>query len=123
MSLVATYVYCKDGKYYDDLAYRDQDNTWFICFDDDEPVEVVIRETCRKSPEEILTEVGIPFNSVMKGCRRSMRMFGKMKDARAYFINVRNEPFPAPRAWDTWDKVFDHNPRREGVYYGLAKIK
>lgn len=122
MSLVPSYVYCNDGKFYQDLAYRSKTRDWFICFDDDDPIELVVRETCPKSPHEILAEVGIHYVAIGRPSRGD-RVFGKnwrFHPAKGYFLKVRPGPFPAPRPWDTYDKIFTKQPDRQGVYYGIG---
>lgn len=125
MSLVSSYIKCNDGKWYQNLVYRDQNNEWFICFDDDDPVELVIREfrNDKRDARAILTDLGIPFNRFYKNRACGMRVFGssnttKFNAAESYFLDVKNVPFPAPTAMDTYDQRFDEMPKFEGVYYG-----
>jgi hypothetical protein len=67
MSLVSTYVVMADGKYYQNPVIYDETGDWFICFDDEEPPEFVIRtnviSSSRKDREreisEILEKLGI----------------------------------------------------------------
>lgn len=67
MSLVSTYVVMADGKYYQNPVIYDETGDWFICFDDEEPPEFVIRtnviSSSRKDREkeilERLEEIGI----------------------------------------------------------------
>jgi hypothetical protein len=47
MSLVATYVLATDGRYYEDPTIYDTEHwppNWFLCFDDDDPPELVVRK-------------------------------------------------------------------------------
>ena len=56
MSLVSTYVYATDGKFYKDPTIRGEG--WLICFDDDDPPELVVeRELYRKSGKEVFTKI------------------------------------------------------------------
>jgi len=47
MSLVATWCYCSDGCWYEEPVWKGLDqnglNIWFLCLDDDDPPEMVIR--------------------------------------------------------------------------------
>ncbi len=45
MSLVATYVLARDGRFYKDPVLAEPpDVQWFICFDDEDPVELVFKD-------------------------------------------------------------------------------
>ncbi len=44
MSLATTYARADDGLYYANPILRNKDHRWFICWDDDDPVELVIRD-------------------------------------------------------------------------------
>jgi len=47
MSLVPTHCYCSDGLWYEDPVWRGYDEDgklrWFLCLDDDDPPEMVLR--------------------------------------------------------------------------------
>jgi len=45
MSLVPTFVKGSDGKYYKNPLLQDETNQWFICYDDDDPIEIVMYTT------------------------------------------------------------------------------
>ena len=62
MSLVPSFVTCRDGKTYKGLEYRDESRDWFIVFDDDNPAELVIRKSSplAREPQTILDGLGIP---------------------------------------------------------------
>ena len=67
MSLVSSFVVMNDGKFYQNPIIYDETGDWFLCFDDDDPPEFVIRNavisSSRKNREkeilEILEKVGI----------------------------------------------------------------
>ncbi|MDX1701712.1 MAG: hypothetical protein R3250_13885 [Melioribacteraceae bacterium] len=67
MSLVSTYVVMANGACYKNPTLFDESGDWFICFDDEEPPEIVIRQAVishsRKSRvrqiSEKLEELGI----------------------------------------------------------------
>lgn len=44
MSLVPTYVQSTSGKWYKNPVIEAEDGTWFVCWDDDDPIELVIAE-------------------------------------------------------------------------------
>lgn len=44
MSLVSTYVVMDDGLFYKNPVIFDDTNNWYICFDDEDPPEFVIRK-------------------------------------------------------------------------------
>ena len=122
MSLVSTYIKTTDGKWYRNLVYRGEG--WFICFDDDDPIELVIRKSSGIKPEDIDLLKQFPKFRLSKP-RSSGRNFGGdwLFPAVAYFLCAESQlsfgnPFPAPRETDTYDKVFDEYPNTQGVYYG-----
>lgn len=119
MSLVSTYVKCTDGKWYRNPVYRAKDKSWFICFDDNDPVELVVKKNCQLGAEQILKEVGIRYTSISSGGRGGSRCFEKGKfsftPALAYFISTVRQTFPIP---NEWDEIFEQYPHKEGVYYG-----
>ncbi len=45
MSLVSTYVVMANGACYKNPVLFDETGDWFICFDDEEPPEIVLRQT------------------------------------------------------------------------------
>lgn len=117
MSLVPTFVQCADGNYYKELVYRGKG--WFICFDDDDPVELVIKTSCAVQPKEILTSLGIQVKKIEKHmtCHRAFgNSFQNMVEARSYFL-IYPSKFPTPRKGDTYDAKYPDMPKREGVFY------
>jgi hypothetical protein len=119
MSLVGTFVKCTDGNWYQGLVYRAQDNTWFICFDDDDPPELVARETCKLTPRQICEKLGLQVKAYNKGSHSDRSFNGRFRPAKSVFLDVVcNKPFPAPSRWDQYDRAFQGHPHQEGVYYG-----
>lgn len=56
MSLVSTYVYATDGKFYKNPVIKGEG--WFICFDDDDPPELVVELSLyKKDGKEIFTKI------------------------------------------------------------------
>lgn len=117
MSLVSSYVYCEDRCWYKELCYKDKDSNWFICFDDDDPVEIVIKSECDITPEQVLNSLNFPYVKIQQ---HHSRLFdNEFHKARAYFITVKNEPFPTPRPFDEYDDKFNKfPPATQGVFYG-----
>jgi hypothetical protein len=132
MSCASTYVKCQDGKYYKNLIYRDKRLNWFICFDDNDPVELVIKKnpgmmisrlsikkTHEFDPEAILRRLKVPFIRILKPymCKRS---FGDddFHDSICYFVEVRNALFMKPRKHDTHDGCTPCLPTNDLVCYG-----
>ncbi len=122
MSLVSDFTFCSDGKWYKGLTYRGTNNDWFVCFDDDDPIELVIAKSSKLTPDDVFSELGWKSVDLRRG-HGGHRVFGtgwKFKEARSYFIwDGHNQlKFPAPRPQDTFDARFEKRPRGDGVYYG-----
>lgn len=124
MSRVPTFTFCKDKKFYENLIYQDDPRRkeWFICFDDDEPAEIVVKASSLMKPQDILTHRGLPWKRLLRA-RRCDRFFGNMEEpsneAVSWFIEfLRGAPFPTPNKYDACDEVWPIYPNREGVYYG-----
>lgn len=118
MSLVSTYVRADDGKLYRNPTLRGQG--WFICFDDDDPVEIVLqlkkgegKKQAAIRAKEILKELGIrPIDWCESG--GGMRIFkGNFRNAYAWFFEI-NQRIPA-KAISKHDGIVD----RESIYQGV----
>ncbi len=109
MSLVASYAYCKDGKFYREPVWRG--DTFFLCLDDDDPPELVIMkpkaltvEDAKKMATNILTVLGIKAKiiegSYFGGASRIFKK-GSFKFIKAfrYFLEIV-EPPPPPNEWE-----------------------
>lgn len=134
MSLVPVFVYASDGKYYKDPVIRGPG--WFICFDDEEPPEVVIQiETGASIPHDaealsmlktLLVEKDVPFTNVRGVVRTTSRHFvdplpGQSKIDRAItaFFDL-TRPLPV-------ELLEGCKPRKKGptpccVVYGNAAL-
>ena len=110
MSLVSTYVRAVDGKLYRNPVLRGKG--WFLCFDDDEPPELVVLRG--------QTPPGFEFFKKKKQTpRRSMRCFGKdisapFQNADAYFGRL-TAPIPVPEEHNGF--VSSPERIRQGVVY------
>jgi hypothetical protein len=112
MSLVATWARAQDGYYYKNPVLRGPD--WFLCFDDDDPPELVIavpvstkkiRGTSRDMAARILADAGITYRN-MRVNGTAFRVFSKeigdlsgMREAYSVFIDIL-APIPIPQEHD-----------------------
>jgi len=121
MSLVPTWVKATDGLFYKNPILYGED--WYICFDDDDPPELVISNKIPSSKaaltvkaEKILTELGIKFK-LHKHPRNSGRMFPptwkKCTNSLAFFFDLESL-MPIPQLSD--DKA--EKWKGECVIYG-----
>lgn len=137
MSLVATYVQANDGQWYANPVLRGkvEGRPWFIVYDDDDPIELVVNATTREEAERMKVEIG----NLLKehGCEMRPYSMSRFKPATKIIMEQRggrlfggaNSKFkPAFRAWITiaappvklitsHDGVWDSYPHRQGVYY------
>ena len=123
MSLVASYIKCDDGKWYKELVYRSKDGDWFFCFDDDDPPELVVKLSCKKTISEICQEIGLSPRTTFDVLRiKSNRMFnGKFHEATSMFLRNEIKSYPTPVAGrDEFEAVFDKAPNCQGVFFGIA---
>lgn len=112
MSLVPTFVQAVDGKYYENPTLRGVDSDgarWFLCFDDDDPPELVIERKNRKLTinhgKAILAPLGFKYEFLMRQPQSSGRLFGKSlsspsADAGAFFIKIKSA-IPVPTEFDS----------------------
>lgn len=124
MSLVPTYVACRDGNYYKDpvLYGKHGVHEWFICWDDDEPTEFVISNTtiahCHDVAKTILDNEKIDFLNLNRG-RISKRVFppywAKYKSAIALYLDLK-DPIPVPLIHEG---IWDGKPL-DGVIYSYG---
>jgi len=119
MSLGYVWVKAVDGIFYRGLTYHDVNGNWFLCFDEDEPPELVIKRTCPTSPEDILRELGIVAD-LRHGPGGSRIFNDKFVKARAFFLKMDcSKPFPKPRPHDKWDAQCNRMIY-EGTWYGTT---
>ena len=106
MSITSTWVLAEDGRYYEDPTLYDPDHFppwWFLCFDEDEPPELVVR-VGTPIPDLPYFERTTPVRKARKGCR----IFDHNPDykakvephapAHAYFGKL-TQPIPVPTRW------------------------
>jgi hypothetical protein len=121
MSLTHTTVFCKDKKWYREPVWRGPN--YFICYDDDDPVEIVVIITPNMTPYyaskqvlKILEKIGFKARIMPNTYRRSGRMFTHLDkdfhDAYSYFLAVDTAPPPPTH----YEKVFDDFPDDCGAF-------
>lgn len=124
MSLVSTYVESQEGHWYRDPAVRGPG--WFICWDDDEPIELVIEVAKNIKAETILQNLakrGWKLSIIGKGHEGAQRMFGKdirsgFRPALSYFLRQKNGPTDAMLKGNA---RMEAKPQGQGVYYTNSK--
>lgn len=130
MSLVSSYVFCKNLNIYKNLMYRDNKNQWFICFDDEEPPEFVVRVDDRDKPVIESTSVLHNRGFIVKSMRFngvSGRIFGSLfnKDPfvrAASFSFMFNGAAPIPNSCDEFDEVLKTTRViQQGVIWGIQR--
>lgn len=103
MSLVSTYVKAVDGKFYKNPVLSGPN--WFVCFDDDDPPELVIATRLNLPPERILNDAGIKYSKLRKQGKSGRVFGGKIKNACAYFFDL-DSALPVPNRHDgAFDKL------------------
>lgn len=118
MSLVSTYVLADDGKWYREPVLADDTHMWFICFDDDEPPELVFREGIGINPYMIFDDIGLKAK-LKGGPRYSGRLFdNEFHDAISVFLKIKR-PIPADRIKEH-DGIITELPA-QGVMYDFGK--
>lgn len=115
MSLVPSYVLATDGLYYKNPIIKG--DGYFICFDDDDPPEIVMEKRIVDHPiakaKNILNEIGLLYY-IHKGMgQKSHRLFdGVFKPAHAVFFTLVG-PIPPPEGM-----IGVKEPQGECVIYG-----
>ena len=135
-----TFVRAEDGKFYQDLVYQDTPlrRAWFICFDDREPAEIVVRASFQNQmkPLDILKARGFSkcLSGILPGRRTPHpRFFGcefdptsprgerpiDGHDAVSWFIIFRKGvPLPTPKGHDSCVEWYSFFPNLPGAYFG-----
>ena len=129
-----TFVRCADGKFYQDLVYQDSPlrRAWFICFDDTEPAELVMRtsEQGDMGPREILKARGFfpgCVKAVLSGRKTKHKRFFGVEDGKPvdgheaiswFLIFKKGVPLPNPGGHDACTEIYPFFPNKPGVYFG-----
>lgn len=93
MSLVPTYVQSSTGRWYKNPVVKGED--WFVCWDDDEPIELVIQGDVDRFPDVLLEISRLDWGVLPrdKGSRSGKRLFdGEFKDASRMFLTQVSGP-------------------------------
>lgn len=123
MSLVSTYVQADDGKWYQNPVLKGKG--WFLCYDDDEPIEIVIQAESKipRKLDDLLGELrkaGYELVPMSGRPMRSGRVFGEgidaIKQADAYFLRHVRGAMPAAYV-AKHDGITDKLPNRSCVFY------
>jgi hypothetical protein len=94
MSLVPTIVQTQEGHWYENPVIFSEDRNWFICYDYDDPIELVIKKSSNHNVEDILRSLlwkGWHLRIIGKGLQGE-RLFQsgvvdvKFEPARSYFL-------------------------------------
>lgn len=132
MSLIPTYVRASDGRWYEDptlAASEDwRERKWFLCFDDDDPPELVVRTDTYGGdpvvdPNPILESLNA---KVVRDGDCSYRWFGPIGEdegqpAKSAFVRFLGPLDPAYVM--ECEKIYDEQPGGEGVFYDLSGFK
>ena len=118
MSIVSAYVALSDGTYARDPMIEGEG--WFICFDDDDPPEIVIRRAkdldCNARARELLEELGIPHRRLEPQRSRGRRMFGRaFAPAQSLFFELTG---PLPHGLTMSHGGVVERPRGDAIVYG-----
>jgi len=95
MSMVPTYVQGSDTFYYKNPVIGVAGN-WLICWDDSEPVEILVTEEVVNTLKKLRDEHGFHLRAISKG-RKSFRSLGSsygMVEVKAYFCELISGAFP-----------------------------
>lgn len=126
MSKIGVMVKCNDGKWYSHPIFGIDDN-WFICYDDDDPIELVV--AAKSIGKAHLTwriveshfrkrRQSISQRGNMRPCGERMFAIGKetprFRKAFHVWVNISNPPIDLMMKHSG---VFDERPKTEGVYY------
>lgn len=128
------FVRCADGKFYEDLVYQDSPlrRAWFICFDDKEPAEIVVRasEQSDMGPRDILRARGFDacLKTLLPGRKdKHKRFFGVEADGTPiegheaiswFLVFKKGVPLPNPTSHDSCVESYPIFPNKPGVYFG-----
>lgn len=126
MSLVSTWVRTADGKWYQNPAFYSDSGNWFLCFDDDDPPELVIHQPKQLSKVERV-EVAVALLNRWKikakilshtpcGQRIFPPNWTPFKPAISIFIKIK-EAIVIGEMKILFDSVSDEMPDGQGCFY------
>lgn len=116
MSMVSTYALADDGQWYREPVLSGAG--WFICFDDDDPPELVWRVDADINPYTLLREIGLEAKLQGRG-QSAHRIFGgEFHEAYSFWLKIK-KPIPAEYITEH-DGVVTYMPP-QGVLYDFGK--
>jgi hypothetical protein len=91
MSLGATFVRASDGYFYKEPILSG--DNWFICFDEDDPPELVIAQESGLNPHEVLKSANVGYRKLKLYSDYAERDFGRdgsftFKPANSYWFEM-----------------------------------
>lgn len=120
MSLGPTFIQAADDLWYREASYRGEG--WFLCFDEDDPPELVVAKGGKLTAEEILEQRGIAYSHLrphVTGLRCfDWESFGDYRPSRAYFLRITAPP-PKPDQWE--GDPSEKRPEEQGTYLSFAR--
>jgi len=135
MSLVSDYTIMADGKWYKNITIYDESQNWFLCFDDNEPPEIVIYNPDKTSSNK---QKIIKIREVLKKANIYAKVTGlKATGSRLYpphwsrefkpsisgFLKIRRR-IDITNLLILHDGIFDKLPQREEyVFYDFDHSK
>lgn len=126
MSMVSTYVESQEGHWYRNPVVKG--DGWFICWDDDEPIEIVVEKDKGIEIKTILSQLakqGWLLTQASRIHSGAMRCFddsfgpGSFKPALSCFL--RQEKFGPTDAMLYDSDRLAMKPRGDGVYYSNSR--
>ena len=114
MSLVGTYVQSKEGHWYDATPVIRHDD-WFVCWDDADPIELVVKE--HVDPSTVIRQLNADGWCVRvrsKGYKSGRLFDGKFHQANSVFLTQECGP---PDELMKGNKRLVEQPHNQGVYY------
>lgn len=127
MSLCSSFVQTQENHWFRDPVVWGDDNSWFICWDDDDPIELVIKKASGLTVDDILKLLdrkGWQLRIMSKG-NSGQRIFSRtgghdFEEAQSWFLRQMggaptDEMFKGCEQWK--EKPY----RREGVWSQAGK--
>jgi hypothetical protein len=124
MSLVSSYVYADDGKWYQNPSIGVV-GEWFLCFDDDDPDELVIFDRSGMGPQEVILKYNLPFKKPRRAGRATRCVVGGAGNlpAQYWWVEITG-PIPHKlilvHDGEVTGRIEDQG---QGVYHGYSFYK
>lgn len=137
MSLVPSFVLGNDGRWYQNPVIGVGDE-WFVCWDDDDPEELVIHDVGHNTTKEAATERALEIIRFLNHHGYHVGLRGRVRKSghRLFGHQAGNDPrkLRFRPAWNCFlnnfggampvelllvsDAAYNERPRAQGVYYG-----